>query len=478
MNRTELTALAIILLLAFVIRAHPLALDSFGGPDPHFHARMSELVIAGQGVPEYDELSMQGRFYSYAPLYHLMYAFFALFSALEMRFLVMLLPALYGCAAVLLVYAFSNRIFNSQKIALFSALALSVMPMHLVRTSAYSRPDGLALLIVPAVIYLFYIKRTRIAALLSIGLVLLHPLSTLYLLLFLLLWSLASKFASGPAPRLPSLSQHEFLRNFPAKSAFLTVLLTFAVFLIWLCSQQYPIADYISGTSFESAELVRMYVLSFFAFFTFSWLFVLLALFKSRRMFPKLWLLYSFAFAAVGMRLGIFMALPAAILAGFGIEYAWQKIKPYSKPFLLLLFLLLAITALPRINMQGQYISVAERSAMLWLNSTAPQGAGIAAQWDMGHPLTYYAQRPVVIDGYFEFAPGLEARNDAIKNLLSTSDCGKISENAGRYNATHIFIPERGLKDRAYRNGILEANDCPRLSSVFVNDSAMVMEFG
>lgn len=283
MNKKEIATLVLILALAFMLRAQPILFGAISEPDSYFHLRMSELVVAEQGVPEYDALSMGGRDYSYAPLFHIMLAFFALASGLNLAFLIVLMPAIYGSAAVLLVYALSKRIFSSNSIATFSAFAIAIMPIHLMRTSsAYVRPDALALLIVPAVIYLFYIRRTKIAALLSAGLVLLHPLSTLFLLLFLLLWAIASK--------MPSLARSDAgaFAKFPAKAAFLTVLLTVAVFLVWLFSLPYPPLQYISNVSFESVELSKLLVLHIFVFFTFSWLFFPYRAFQVKKHFCEI----------------------------------------------------------------------------------------------------------------------------------------------------------------------------------------------
>ena len=79
--------------------------------------------------------------------------------------------------------------------------------------------------------------------------------------------------------------------------------------------------------------------------------------------------------------------------------------------------------------------------------------------------------------GYFEFAPQLNLRNETVKDLITTSDCEKIKENALRFNASYVFVPGRGMKDRSYINGILEANGCKIVSSVFASDGAMILEF-
>ncbi len=454
--------LLLILLLAFLVRIHPILVGSLLGPDPNFHLRMTVLWVENQGKPFYDLLSMQGRYYSYPPLYHLSYALLNIVSSINISFLIQLFPAVYGILGILVVFIFARRLFD-ERTALFASFVLAIMPMHIVRTYSYARPDGLALLFVPAIIYLLYINREKIAALLSIALVLLHPLSTLYLLTFLIFWVIVFKVKG---------------KQIHAKKFFSIILLVFVVFLLWLFSQNYPFTEYVSFTSFESSELTNLTLNSIFSFFTFSWLFVLIGLFKLKNnLFLKSWFGFSLLYAVIGLRLAFFLTFPAAIIAGFALNFILQQVKKYQKPFFFLILILALITVIPRIDGIGKYIPDSEKSAMFWLKENSDENSSIASQWDRGHPLTRFASRKVVIDGYFEFAPGLEQRNASIHNIITTSNCNKIMAGVNRWQIDYFFVPASGLYNMSYKNGILEAYDCNSMYAVFESDGSKIFYY-
>lgn len=458
-------ALLLLLILAFSLRAHPLTMDSFKGPDPYFHARLSQQTLDTGFLPVYDELSMQGRPYSYALIFHTLFATFSSFTSLPIELLIRLLPALYGAAAALLAFVIGRKFFTAQ-IGLFAALALSIMPMHISRTASYARPDGLSLLIVPAVIYLAYRGNYGTAALLCIFMALLHPLSSFYLFVALLTLALLTRIGKIKTPKISP------------KKIFVCVFLGTITWLAWLFSLPYSPLEYLSPVSFESAELKAFSLQSILLFFTFSWLFVLLALPKLRHNFLLAWFSVSVAFALIGTRLGIFLTMPVALLAGFGIDAAVENSKKHVKYILLLVFLLALLTALPKLAMHGKYVSFEERAAMSWLaagNSGA--NAVIASQWDQGHPLAYYTNRKVVIDGYFEFAPNLEKRNSGMRELIYTSDCAKINSLIRKYSITHFYVPSKSMGSEAYLNGILEARDCEAMDSAYASGRARIFSY-
>ena len=88
--------LLLIVFLGFLLRFPDLFNDSFGEPDNFFHLRNTKMVLEEQGIPKYDELSMQGRYYSYAPLYHVFFSELFLLSGIELELLMHLSVILYG----------------------------------------------------------------------------------------------------------------------------------------------------------------------------------------------------------------------------------------------------------------------------------------------------------------------------------------------------------------------------------------------
>ncbi len=456
--------LALIVVLGFLLRIPPLTIDSFKGPDPLFHARMSELVLSEQAVPKYDELSMQGRHYSYAPLFHVSYALQSLFTGLDAEFLIRLFPSIHGALAALLVFVFARRIFGSDRVALFSAFFIATMALHLMRTSSYSRPDGLALLLIPFIIYLVYSQRYFPALLVSTAQILLHPLSSINLLAFLLVLAVLGRFKGW---------------NLNWKKILLLEFIVVTVFLLWLNSLPYPPGDYVSGVSFESSELSSVTLMTVVNSLILAWVFVFIALVKLReQLFLKLWFALSFAFAFVGFRMMIFFSIPAALMAGFGLEFVRGKVFPYPKIFALLMFALVLFALVPGLLNPGIYTHQHERNAMLWLKEHSSEGESIMARWDMGHPLTYFTERKVIIDGYFEFAPDLDERNEMMKEMLQSSDCNAHQNWVKKFNADYFFISRKGLNSSSYEWGLFETFDrCTFQNSIYHGDGGKVLEY-
>ncbi len=447
--------LVLILLLAFSIRIAPLAIDSFKGPDPLFHIRMSELVVSEFSIPDFDSLSMQGRQYSYAPEFHILFAFLFLFTAIPIDLLAMLLPALYGTMTVLIVYCFAKRLFG-EKTALFSAFSLALMGLHIARTASYARPDSLSLLIVPAVLFLVFRKKYFSATILSSAQVLLHPLSAMYLYLFLVGWIVFQRFKTGKW----------ITQIFPI------IFIPFLLFVGWLAWFSLPIESYLSSTSLESSEMSSPSILSMIRLLLFSWIFILLGLkFVPKKYFLKFWFGFSFIYGLFSTRLLLFFSLPAAIVAGRGLSFTSSKTVSRKKFFYMLIFLLAVSSLVFTLTSFNKFTSSSDRSALSWLGDNSLPSSVVASIWDYGHPITYFSSRQVLVDGYFEFAPQLEERNADSKTLFQSSDCEKISEIVNRWGLTHSFAGKKWLFSETVKNGLLEA-DCSFVHNIYSSDSA------
>ena len=75
-----------------------------------------------------------------------------------------------------------------------------------------------------------------------------------------------------------------------------------------------------------------------------------------------------------------------------------------------------------------------------------------------------------------EFAPELDARNNSMKNLITSSDCNKLSFEKERWGLDYFYVPDKALNDKGYQNGFLEA-DCDFISQVYSSDYARIFEF-
>ena len=456
-------SLLLVVLLAAMLRIYPYLMGSLGGePDSFYHARMSDIFVEEGGVPKYDFLSLQGRPYTYSPIFHASLGTLLLASGFSSLDMVGIYSAVYGTLAVLLIFILARKIFGSNKIALISALALATMGLHLARTSGSSRPDALALVLIVAAFFLLYKRRMLLFAFICSFLALLHPLSCLYFFSFLVLAAIISKVLKN---------------DFPSRQVLLSVILAVLVFILWLLSVPMPLEKYLSKISLESVEMQQNTFLGFLFFLMFSWPFFIAGMLKTKeKVLEKFWFLYSFFFGIFAFRLFFYFAPVASIFAGSGFAYFLGKIGEYKKIFFIISFLLLSISTLFFIYDVKGYPSPQNNSAFLWMRENTPRDSTIASIWDNGHLITKIAERKVLMDGYFEFADRLIERNNAYNDLVSSSNCSGIESLEKKWTIDYLFMPDYAPATRTYKKGILEADGCQFIDAVF-DDGAKIIKF-
>ncbi len=456
--------LLIIFFLAAAVRSVPLRLDGLSDPDAHFHARLSDEIARSHELITWDSLSLQGRVYSYPPLLHILIGLgvilFNVPSALVLKFFGILVGALLVVSTYLLAKLFSR----SHSIALWSALFAGLASIAVYRTAGHTRPDGVALALIPFLLFLWLTRRNKLAFVLSLALVLLHPLSAVVYAIFLGVW-----FVGGLLRKI----------SFP-------ILLPFAMFgmlvlfFVWVWSVGLPLSNYSSHLSLEASELAQFPLLAFILFFPLSWIFSIIGALRTKP--PVLlgtWLAVGIALGAFGMRFSMYFIPFMSIFAGFGISWVVSKLLPDKRtiPIFLGLFLMLGfVSAYVVMDNTHSYVYNSERPALEYIAQHGKPGDATLAAWDQGHVLTYYTRKPVVIDGYFEFGHELEQRNTAWKNVQNSSNCKTILDSVDQFHARFVYLSRDEVTSPAAKTGILELQNCPGLALVFSTDGSRVYE--
>ncbi|QQR92282.1 MAG: hypothetical protein IPJ89_03945 [Candidatus Iainarchaeum archaeon] len=458
--------LLLIFLLGVLVRSVPLQFAEFSDPDAFFHARMAQQIIDTHALPLWDALSEQGRIYSYPPLLHLLIAATSIFSGLPVeiayKWLGIIVGALFGVSVFLLARHWSK----SNGIALASALFAVLCSISVLRTSGFLRPDGLATTLIPFILLLWLQRRSVMALLVSVVLVLLHPLSAVVL-----------------AALLGSLFVASLIRKETASPLIPVALLgMLGVFVVWLQLQGLALSNYASHVALSASEFARFQLLDFFLLFPLAWAFFFFAFTQWKKMpFPLLlWLVLTLAIGMLGTRMMVF-ALPFyAIVAGYGFMRVLELIHRDEKAVAVfgVLFLLLGvITIYAVMSTPAPNFLPGEKAAAQWLFAYAHPREAVLSMWDVGHALAYYTHLPQVVDGYFEFAHELDARIDAMWAVHSTSSCETFSQRMRQFNATYVYIGQRELESQFVKLGILEQENCPHLRMPYASDHARVMEF-
>ena len=456
--------MAIILVLGFLLRFYPISINSAIGPDPFFHARNAELFILNKGIPQYDELSQQGRAYSYEPLLHFILSFFAIFLNLKTKIGILklgqILSCIFGCLAILLVYIALTNI--EKKAAIVGSFIIAIMPLHLVRTAAYLRPDSFALLLAAVILaYLFVKRNTGIAALAAFILPWLHPLSGI-LTILIITTTLFVKLI------FKDLSCSE-KNNAVFVSA--ALILSLLGFLFAVPFQSYSIEDYINLKAImQSGEMHSFTIKEIFQYLPFSWIFIALGLAKNKSKALLGWFLGALLLCVISFRTSIHLSIIAGIIAAIGLTKSLEIIKSSGlRPLAIVFLAILALFAILSFPHYSKFPSAEVEKSLIFLKSK--KNASVISRWDSGHLITFFANKPVVIDGYFEFASQLNEREKASYEILSSSNCEKILANMQKFKAEYIFI--RNKNRRMVKNGILEA-ECNFLNKIYENKESVI----
>jgi hypothetical protein len=456
--------LLVIFFLAVAVRSVPLRFDGMFDPDSHFHARMSNEIARSHELLSWDALSLQGRVYSYPPLLHILVGFLAALTNTDALLVLKVFGVLVGGLLTFSTFLLARLFSKSNSVALWSALFVSLSSIVVYRTAAHTRPDGLAIALIPFLLYLWLTRREKGAAVLSLALVLLHPLSTVVYGVLLGVWLAWGLFRKISFPLLLPL----------------TMVGMVILFSLWVWSIGLPFSSYSSKLLSEASELVQFPLIAFILYFPLSWMFAAVGSVKAK--LPLLlvsWLLVGIVLGAFGMRFAMYFVPFFSIVAGFGVAWVFSKLVSDTRtlPVFLVFFVVLGVLSV-FVMMNGihSYVKDSEKPALDFLRENGKPGDAILSSWDQGHVLTYYTKLPVVIDGYFEFAHELEERNNAWKNVFSSSSCQTILGSVDAFHARFVYLSRDEVTSPTARTGILELQNCPGLSLVFASDGARVYE--
>lgn len=456
--------LLIIFFLSLSVRSVPLRFDGMFDPDSHFHARMSNEIARSHELITWDSLSLQGRVYSYPPLLHILVGFLSALTHTDALLVLKVFGLFVGGLLTFSTFLLARLFSKSNSIALWSALFAGLSSIVVYRTAAHTRPDGLAIALIPFLLYLWLTRREKWAAILSLALVLLHPLSAVVygiLLSAWLAWGLVRKIS--------------FPLLLPLVMSGMVIL-----FALWVWSIGLPFSSYSSKLLSEASELIQFPLIAFVLYFPLSWMFAAVGSVKAK--LPLLlvsWLLVGIVLGAFGMRFAMYFVPFFSIVAGFGVAWVFSKLVSDKRtlPVFLVLFVVLGvISVFAMMNSIHPYVKDSEKPALDFLRTHGKPGDAILSSWDQGHVLTYYTRLPVVIDGYFEFAHELEERNNAWKNVFSSSSCQTILGSVDAFHARFVYLSQDEVTSPTAQTGLLELQNCPGLSLVFSSDGARVYE--
>ncbi|MFH1107460.1 MAG: hypothetical protein V1787_06225 [Candidatus Micrarchaeota archaeon] len=411
MNRR--TTILLALLAALCLRAAPLALPSFTDPDHYYHLRIAETIISANAFPSYDSLSYLGRPHTYYPLFHILISIPAFLTGMSAFHAYAAISMLTALAGVLSISLLARKAFGKDA-GVYALAFAALLPAAVIRSSGVARPDALSILLLPLLAISLLEGRRAPLALLGFLLPLLHPLTALFAC-----GVVAAKF-------LADLSFNRMQLR-PAAWFGIPLLAGAAYYL------RFPLAQLRSAGTFLTSSEMQPYNFEFALLaFGIAWLFVAFAALRrspsvaSRLLW--LWLAGSSALMLLASRASVFAVAPASVLAAAGLQSALSK--GFARPAVLSLFALgLSLAAFSFLSDLGPQYRPQTLSAAQWLGENGG-GRAAASFWDKGHLLTYSGV-PAYMDGYFEFAPDLDARQQRATLLFQSPSRAAVGSIAG-----------------------------------------------
>jgi hypothetical protein len=393
MNKKNYQKKILLFIITFLIFTSPHIIRWFYYENPsiigfptHFHLRIAQDILDGN-FNNYDNLSFEGRQYTYPPLFVYLLAAAGLFGSLKIT--TMLLMALIGAVSIILLYKLIEEFCGERKIFFAFILFTPGIIYLFSHLSSRSPPIMLGL----AAIYLF--RKYPLVAMVLLGLSFwFHPeTGIIFLLSLVILRHVPLKFIA-----IPFIIAGLYFVPFIATHGLPEYNLLHEEYREMRYSLETPsINSYIWELGENGYFSIPIILLMFGGLGAGKFL-------RNKRL--MLWLLVIFALTLVAERLIIYLIFPVLFIACSG----WNKIHRHKLLTIILIIYIVAIGAWRIDAFARAYPEQHQYNAMVWIKQNTPEDALVFSDWIWGHWISGIAQRANYIDGYAEYAPDVNER--------------------------------------------------------------------
>ena len=405
------------------------------GFDTYYHARISE-TIANQGVQDYDSLSYGGSEYMFNP-YHFVLA--ALSSIITLDVLLRLLPFILGILSFILFYSILKRLKLELKIRFLTGMLFIISPIFIyffTIPNQHSVPFFLNLL---AFYFLLSKERYFIISILSFILLPLFGLSHVIVgFLAILSYCLSNKKA---IPKFTALS---------------IILLISSLIKYVPFYSKYPfphLPSFINFTIFNSFISDFGAPIAFGIFTLFLSLLGLITIKKSYQniifyFLSALLLISSYYFIHLRIYINLLFAFLVANAILIFIKRRWELnlIKQLTLLAIICGLLFSTVSYINRISNIGPNAETI--SSLEWLHNQ-PNGV-VFSHYEKGFWIETIANKPVIMDGLFDYAPEVEQRyNDSII-IFNSRNLKTTTQILDKYNITYIWIDKKMMSGQVW----------------------------
>lgn len=154
-------ALFLVFLVGLTLRLAPVAVHEM--PliyDAWFHANMANQTINEGKIPEFVDIE-KTKPNNYPPFYALTLARLHYYTGVDINALAGIVIPLISSLFVLSAFVFANKLFGEKKAILVAFLGAVFVPLVM---AAYDSPENVMFFMLPVILFLFLIKREKIAA--------------------------------------------------------------------------------------------------------------------------------------------------------------------------------------------------------------------------------------------------------------------------------------------------------------------------
>ena len=398
------------------------------GTPTYMHERIAQDILDGK-FNWYDNLSFEGRFYSYPPGMVFMLSALGYITGVEIASVLLL--AIFGAAGIVLFYLISKNHVSQKNLCIL----LLITTPGLIKLYAHlsTRAPGITLGL--AAIYLCYKKKHAMAGLLLGVSYLIHPEPPIIFSLIILVWFILEKqnlkgfgkvfFIGAIIGALwygPFIAQHGFIEynslHQDYRNRGYSLETSGPTNFLWE----------IKGMALDNGGYLSIPIL----------LMSILGLLFVKNSPAKIWFLIIMILCIAAARFLEYLPFFAALLVTGLLDRIKGK-KKYSMIISLIILYAVIIAVLRIDTLYQDYPSSGEYEAFTWIRNNVPENETVFSDWQWGHWITGISNRKVYLDGYAEYAPDINQRMDMLKKFYATCELPQ--------NIRYVYM-EKWLLDR------------------------------
>ncbi len=412
------------------------------GDKSYYHARIAE-QISEQKIPEIDELSYQGRAYIFNP-YHLVLSWFGFITDVETASQVLIF--LSGLISVFLFFL------------LLKEIKINILQRSLIL---------FVLVLSPAFIYTFSVsnKHSISIPLLLIGLYFLLKRKFYFSAFFLIVSSFLSLFNIAI---VLIILLGAFFRKRDKKMLFI-ISIILIIFLIYYVPfyYSYGLPEKVQFIHINHLQKFISGIGSVIGFSIFALILAIMGIavtwkMKKELIFVYFAVVFLLSVSSYSINSNIYLNFFISIFAGLGfysiIKRKWE-VKLIMDLTILVLLCGLLFSSVSYINRLGSMQPDDNiRKSLEWLNEYSDPEEVVLSHYSKGAFIEYWAERPVVMDSLFEYAPDLNERyNDSVV-IFNSRNLKETKNLLEKYSIKYIGIDhemKKGLVWKEEKQGLL-----------------------